>query len=180
MTQAVPILTAESFWRWRCRVRYGISSDPHPLSKPSDFCGRYAKWCIGQGICFLESRRLELSNYRLFHGRITSSAVSTAEATLSLSAVVEPLHFYINFICILFEDIPAVELMYIFFYTRVTVGDSDLCCCTCVMYFECYLTPLFVDSVRALWAPSVSDLWPLIMQLWSLLIIDDITSIVLE
>ena len=27
---------------------------------------------------------------------------------------------------------------------RVTVGDSGLCCCTCVTYFECELTPLFV------------------------------------
>ena len=35
---------------------------------------------------------------------------------------------------------------------RVTVGDSDLCCCACVTYFECWLTPLSVDSARALWA----------------------------
>ena len=27
----------------------------------------------------------------------------------------------------------------------VTVGDSGLCCCTCVMYFERKLTRLFVD-----------------------------------
>ena len=33
----------------------------------------------------------------------------------------------------------------------VTVGDSGLCC-TCVAYFESYLTPLCVDSERALWA----------------------------
>ena len=35
---------------------------------------------------------------------------------------------------------------------RVTTGDSGLCCCTCVMYFECWLTPLWVDSAWALWA----------------------------
>ena len=28
---------------------------------------------------------------------------------------------------------------------RVTVADSDLCCCTCVTYFERQLTPLCVD-----------------------------------
>ena len=33
---------------------------------------------------------------------------------------------------------------------RVTIGDSGLCCCTCIMYFECWLTPLCVDS--AWWA----------------------------
>ena len=32
------------------------------------------------------------------------------------------------------------------------VGDSGLCCCTCVMYFECRLASLLVDSARALWA----------------------------
>ena len=35
---------------------------------------------------------------------------------------------------------------------RVTVGNSGLCCCTCIMYFECQLTPLCVDSAWALWA----------------------------
>ena len=35
---------------------------------------------------------------------------------------------------------------------RVTVGDSGLCCCTCVAYFKLYLTPLCVDSAWALWA----------------------------
>ena len=35
---------------------------------------------------------------------------------------------------------------------RFTIGDSGLCCCTCVTYFECKLTPLLVDSARALWA----------------------------
>ena len=34
---------------------------------------------------------------------------------------------------------------------RVTVGNSGLCCCTCVTYFERLLTPLCVDSARALW-----------------------------
>ena len=32
---------------------------------------------------------------------------------------------------------------------RVTVGYSGLCCCTCVMYFKCWLTPLFVDQTHA-------------------------------
>ena len=35
---------------------------------------------------------------------------------------------------------------------RVTAGDSRLCCCTCVAYFKCWLTPLWVDSAWALWA----------------------------
>ena len=35
---------------------------------------------------------------------------------------------------------------------RVTVGDSGLCCCTCVTYFERKLTPLCVDFARPLWA----------------------------
>ena len=35
---------------------------------------------------------------------------------------------------------------------RVTVGDLGLCCCTCIMYFERWLTPLCVDSARELWA----------------------------
>ena len=35
---------------------------------------------------------------------------------------------------------------------RVTVGDSGLCCCTCVTYFERLLTPLYVDSAQVLWA----------------------------
>ena len=34
---------------------------------------------------------------------------------------------------------------------RVTVGDSGLCCCVCVTFFERRLTPLFVDSAQALW-----------------------------
>ena len=29
---------------------------------------------------------------------------------------------------------------------RVTIGDSGLCCCVCVTYFERCLTPLCVDS----------------------------------
>ena len=29
---------------------------------------------------------------------------------------------------------------------RVTVGDSGLCCCICVTYFERKLTPLLVDT----------------------------------
>ena len=35
---------------------------------------------------------------------------------------------------------------------RVTVGDLKLCCCVCVTSIERSLTPLFVDSVQALWA----------------------------
>ena len=35
---------------------------------------------------------------------------------------------------------------------RVAVGDSGLCCCTRVTYFKNKLTPLLVDSARALWA----------------------------
>ena len=35
---------------------------------------------------------------------------------------------------------------------RVTIGDSGLCCCGCVMYFERQWTPLRVDSACALWA----------------------------
>ena len=38
------------------------------------------------------------------------------------------------------EDVPLVEFMY-FAFTHmpgeVTVGDSCLCCCVCVMSFEC-------------------------------------------
>ena len=43
---------------------------------------------------------------------------------------------------------------YIHLKVRVTVGDSGLCYCycTCVTYFEHQLTPLCVDSARALWA----------------------------
>ena len=38
---------------------------------------------------------------------------------------------------------------------RVTLGDSDLCCCVCVMSFARSLAPLCADSARALWASSV-------------------------
>ena len=31
---------------------------------------------------------------------------------------------------------------------RVTVGDSGLCCCACVMSFERQLTPSCVDSIN--------------------------------
>ena len=34
----------------------------------------------------------------------------------------------------------------------VTIGDSSLCCCVCVTYFERRLTPLFVESAHAVWA----------------------------
>ena len=35
---------------------------------------------------------------------------------------------------------------------RVTVGDSGICCCVCVTYFERQLTPLCVASTPGLWA----------------------------
>ena len=42
------------------------------------------------------------------------------------------------------QDVPQMEFMslvFTVFFTRmpvtVTVGDSGLCCCTCVTYFEC-------------------------------------------
>ena len=38
-----------------------------------------------------------------------------------------------------FEDVPLVEFMYLVFTrvpVRVTVGDSSLCCCICVTYFQ--------------------------------------------
>ena len=38
----------------------------------------------------------------------------------------------------------------------ITVGDSDLCCCTCVTYFERWLTPLCVDSFH-LYVPKPLD-----------------------
>ena len=48
----------------------------------------------------------------------------------------------------IFEDVPLVEFMYLVFTRmRVTVGDSGLCCCTCVTYFERQLTPLCADFV---------------------------------
>ena len=31
---------------------------------------------------------------------------------------------------------------------KITVGDSGLCCCTCVTYFVRQLTPLCVDSQK--------------------------------
>ena len=37
------------------------------------------------------------------------------------------------------KDVPLVEFMCLVFTrmpVRVTVGDSGLCCCTCVAYFE--------------------------------------------
>ena len=35
-----------------------------------------------------------------------------------------------------FEGVPLVEFMYLARQVRDTVGDSGLCCCTCVTYFE--------------------------------------------
>ena len=37
-------------------------------------------------------------------------------------------------------------------WVRVPIGDSGLCCYTCVTYFERRSTPLLVDSAQALWA----------------------------
>jgi len=34
----------------------------------------------------------------------------------------------------------------------VTTDNSGLCCCICITYFQCDLTPLCVDSAWALWA----------------------------
>ena len=39
---------------------------------------------------------------------------------------------------------------------RVTVGDSGLFCCVCVTSLKRYLTPMCVDSARALWASFCS------------------------
>ena len=38
-----------------------------------------------------------------------------------------------------YEDVPLVELCPLYLHSsqvRVTVGDSGLCCCLCVTYFE--------------------------------------------
>ena len=53
------------------------------------------------------------------------------------------------------EDVSLVELCTLYLHAcqvRVTVGDSGLCCCSCVTCFERQLTPLCVDFARALWA----------------------------
>ena len=42
---------------------------------------------------------------------------------------------------------------------RVTLGDSGLCCCTCVTYFKCQLTPLCVDSY-----PRLVSLWNVLLH----------------
>ena len=45
-----------------------------------------------------------------------------------------------------FESVPLVELCTLYLHTcqvRVTVGNSDLCCC--VTYFKRELTPMYVD-----------------------------------
>ena len=34
---------------------------------------------------------------------------------------------------------------------RVTVGNSGLCCCTCITYYKHWLTPLCVDPVHVHW-----------------------------
>ena len=39
----------------------------------------------------------------------------------------------------------TVTLYLLVCQVRVTVGDSGLCSCLCVMSFECWLTPLLVD-----------------------------------
>ena len=40
-----------------------------------------------------------------------------------------------------FGDVPLVEFMYFACQVRVTVGDSGLCCCTCVTYFDANYLP---------------------------------------
>ena len=52
------------------------------------------------------------------------------------------------------QDTSKLSLRPLYLHTchvRVTVGDSGLCC-VCVTPFQCYLTPLFIDSAQALWA----------------------------
>ena len=46
------------------------------------------------------------------------------------------------------EDAPLVEFYLLTCQARVTIGDSGLCCCVCVMSFEHCLTPLFVDPPK--------------------------------
>ena len=43
--------------------------------------------------------------------------------------------------------------------THQVIGDSDLCCCVCVMSFKRWLTPLLVDSAQMLWASFCFRLW---------------------
>ena len=48
------------------------------------------------------------------------------------------------------EDVPLVEFVYLVFIAcqvRVTAGSLRLCCCVCVMSFECQKNPLSVDFV---------------------------------
>ena len=42
---------------------------------------------------------------------------------------------------------------------RVTIGDSSLCCCTCVMYLEHQLTPMCVDSLYKCILANTSAIW---------------------
>ena len=41
----------------------------------------------------------------------------------------------------------------------VTVGNSDLCCCTCIMYFECWLALLCVDPGLILFQIHEKSSW---------------------
>ena len=50
----------------------------------------------------------------------------------------------------------------------VTVGDSGLCCCTCVTYFERWLTPLCVDFLQLLVQAWNCTLFLLLLSLPSL------------
>ena len=53
-----------------------------------------------------------------------------------------------NFLYIYIKHVCVMEFMY---HVRVTIDDLGLCC-TCVMSFEHWLTPLNVDSAWAFWA----------------------------
>ena len=46
---------------------------------------------------------------------------------------------------------------------RVTVGDSGLCCCVCLLSFERGLTPLFGDRHRRSGSLSASELFLLLI-----------------
>ena len=53
----------------------------------------------------------------------------------------------------------SLYILYLFAcQVRITVCDSGLCCCVCVMSFDGQLTLLRVDSVHALWASLCSRL----------------------
>ena len=61
-----------------------------------------------------------------------------AKGLKELSCVLMPAKGLKELSCKELEDVPLVELMYLVadVRMRVTVGDSGLCRCTCVTYFE--------------------------------------------